>query len=1360
MGNKRMRCKSRVLVKNSLSKKILSFYIIILLIVTFSSNFGISNPPQIEIVGPTDGNYYTNNTYVNISVNITSDSYNSSFINWNYSLVGYWNFEHTNDTHVFDNSTYMNNATCIGRNGTRNITVGKYGNGSYFNGSSNEYLDCGNHSSLDISSNNITIEFWVKEFESSFNNKYGNSTSNNKNDDYGSSIRQTSDGCYIVTGEVDHDDSDPDNTGNISLIKLDSNGGVLWQKFYGSGKNNKSWDVQQTFDGGYIIVGERNTTYNWYDVFLIKTDSSGNLEWEEIYGGGENDTGYSVQQTSDGGYIITGYTESFGTGNKDAWLLKTNSTGEITAGITNNETFNRTFGGLENDSGWSVKQTNDSGYIIVGDTQSYGNGSTDYWDLWLIKTNSTGNESGLDTHTGNWTWGGPSSYENGRDVQLLSNNSGYIITGFTDWDTNDLFNVWLIKLNWTCSNSSSGEVFNKNYSFVGVAPNKGDKGFSVDETTDSGFIIAGSWNEPNTTDGGLLLMKTDAQGNELWNRSFGEQNKYERALCVEETTDGGFILVGQEENSTSDSDNRDIWVIKTDVYGNVTESNNNQSLYKTLVGKSTDTYLVKLYNGTIYGYINDESRVSTNMSLYDLSQYWHHVALTYNGSEIKLYVNGTLMDSTAYNGVININTNNLTIGKNFSGIIDEVRIWSRTLNQDEINASYSCSGSYYKNFTGLSEGNYSYYVYAIDINGNENSTQTRTVTIDNIPPASSVNEITPYNQSNENIIISITGSDATGCLQSVALYYYNSTNNYTWSGPFSYYTNTTPWFNINAINISFNFSNANGSGYYRFYSIATDNASNTEEAPSSYDTACYFSVNNSPPNASTISSPSNGAIEVSRTTDLNWVYAGDPDGDDSANATYDVYFGTDSSPGSGELVSSNQSTTTYDTGTMSYSTTYYWMIITYDNYSIGTPGPIWSFTTVEQTGGNGYTPPTNTPPTADAGGPYSGYVNIPISLDGSGSSDSDGTIAGYRWDFENDDTYDTDWLTTAMTTHSYYSVGNYTVKLQVKDDDGATGTDTATVTITEAPPVDNPPTISNITRSPRKVTSDDIVTISADVTDDYGVSSVFLYWNNGSNDKSAEMVNIGGDKYSKSIGPFPYRTTVTYWIKAIDNADNISTIDELNFTVAAPPLTKELDIVTNGTEEEVVTEGAATSRIKFQSKKDLQNVNITIENLTKEELEDKVYLGDKEVYKYFNLTITANGTHVQEDDIESSTIEFEVNKTWINELRIDDNGNKYRINKSDIKLLRYKNNRWGNLTTTLISEEHEAYILYEAETLGYSTFAVVGSKVVEKGPPEPDEPEIPWIIIIGVIIAAIIILLFVLFKARYIYIEEVEVPEK
>ena len=202
-----------------------------------------------------------------------------------------------------------------------------------------------------------------------------NKTFGNIQNDEGRSVQQTTDGGYIIAGYADL------STRDAWLIKTDSQGNEEWNKLWEYCCYDQIFSVQQTTDGGYIMVGETQSFGSiGPDLWLIKTDSQGNEDWNRTFGGSEWEQGYSVQQTTDGGYIITGATSSFGSGGSDLWLIKTDSQG--------NEEWNKTHGGSTSDEGRSVQQTTDGGYIITGKTSSFGSGS---YDIWLIKTTSTGN---------------------------------------------------------------------------------------------------------------------------------------------------------------------------------------------------------------------------------------------------------------------------------------------------------------------------------------------------------------------------------------------------------------------------------------------------------------------------------------------------------------------------------------------------------------------------------------------------------------------------------------------------------------------------------------------------------------------------------------------------------------------------------------------------------------------------------------------------------------------------------------------------------------------------------------------------------------------------------------------------------
>ena len=350
-------------------------------------------------------------------------------------------------------------------------------------------------------------------------------------DEGGLSVQQTTDDGFIIAGGIG------DSNGlHVWLIKTDSEGNEEWNQTFGNG-SGVGYSVQQTNDGGFIIAGVALSLGNGSsDVWLIKTNSEGNEEWNQTFGGSGLDAGFSVQQTNDGGFIITGDTGSFGNGSTDVWLIKTDAEG--------NEEWNQTFGGSEWDRGYSVQQTSDGGFIIAGRTRSFGNGSA---DIWLIKTDVEGEEEW------NQTFGGSDS-EEAKSVQQTA-DGGFIIAGSTASFGNGYEDIWLIK-----TDSRGNEEWNQTFGGIVL-----DNASSVQQSTDGGFIIAGTtWSFGNGS-GDVWLIKTDAEGDEKWNQTFGGGDS-EDAYSVQQTTDGGFIITGSTR--TFGNGRIDVWFIKTDTEGN------------------------------------------------------------------------------------------------------------------------------------------------------------------------------------------------------------------------------------------------------------------------------------------------------------------------------------------------------------------------------------------------------------------------------------------------------------------------------------------------------------------------------------------------------------------------------------------------------------------------------------------------------------------------------------------------------------------------------------------------------------------------------------------------------------------------
>jgi hypothetical protein len=235
------------------------------------------------------------------------------------------------------------------------------------------YLVCGTTENLGGSGNDVYVIRTDSQGDSMWSRTCGGGL-----DDEGAWVCPAADGGFLIAGGTE---SFGAGEFDVYLIKIDTNGDTLWTRTYGGVTDEMAVSAEQTSDGGYIVAGFTWSFGNgWSDVYLLKLDSEGDTLWTRTFGGDIQEEGLSVSQTSDGGYIITGFTYSLGHRNdEDIILIKTDSSGETQ--------WIRTFGGGNVDTGYQVRQTADGGYIISGRTRSYGGGRC---DIYVLKTDPDG----------------------------------------------------------------------------------------------------------------------------------------------------------------------------------------------------------------------------------------------------------------------------------------------------------------------------------------------------------------------------------------------------------------------------------------------------------------------------------------------------------------------------------------------------------------------------------------------------------------------------------------------------------------------------------------------------------------------------------------------------------------------------------------------------------------------------------------------------------------------------------------------------------------------------------------------------------------------------------------------------------
>lgn len=350
---------------------------------------------------------------------------------------------------------------------------------------------------------------------------------------------------------------------------------IMFQRHYGGIYDDGASSIQQTVDSNYVIVGR---TYSYgsggRDIYFIKIDEYGDTLWTKTFGGMGDDDGYKIQQTNDNGYIIFGSTQSYGAGSYDMYLIRTDSNGDTL--------WTKTFGGTLEDVGYCGLQCSDGGFAIAGYTMSYSNV---FSSAYLIRTDGNGDTL--------WTKGYEKLYSNAVSEFKETSDNGYIIVSNTQSpNINDLKKIWLIK-----TNSLGDTLWTRLFSIS----NCDILGWSIELTVDNGYIIAGAIKD-STDEIDVYIFKTNSVGDLLWSKRYIGSEE-ERAFCIKQTNDNGFIVSGvkgsfSKNNTHFFSDAMSIYFYKDYYFQNQIDKWSNGDIYLMKLNSIGDTIWTKEFGGS------------------------------------------------------------------------------------------------------------------------------------------------------------------------------------------------------------------------------------------------------------------------------------------------------------------------------------------------------------------------------------------------------------------------------------------------------------------------------------------------------------------------------------------------------------------------------------------------------------------------------------------------------------------------------------------------------------------------------------------------------------------------------------------
>jgi hypothetical protein len=320
------------------------------------------------------------------------------------------------------------------------------------------------------------------------------------------------------------------------------NSGVIWEKIIGKSNDESAECIIETTGGDFILAADTWSSENRSDILLVKISGEGRIIWEKNLGGTDIDRVHRIVLTGDNGYIIIGETRSYGAGGEDVWLVKTDSNGDIQ--------WSKTFGGPHNETGEDIEITPDGGYIIASKTWTKDN---EILEAWVIKTDFEGNKLWSKTYQadkGRWC--------KAKDIALTTDN-GYVLVGdawSSESGTPESYErIWIRKLNSEGSEDWYREYHSSEY---------GDTAIGVQQVSDNGYIIAGNIEDNEKHFRLIWLIKVSSDGEEIWNNKYGEpENNYFNNIIL--TNDGNLLVTGYH---TPDWPEYDYIVMGIDIGGN------------------------------------------------------------------------------------------------------------------------------------------------------------------------------------------------------------------------------------------------------------------------------------------------------------------------------------------------------------------------------------------------------------------------------------------------------------------------------------------------------------------------------------------------------------------------------------------------------------------------------------------------------------------------------------------------------------------------------------------------------------------------------------------------------------------------